>query len=322
MKLLLSLMLFLVASVAMDRSTFAQWQPIPLKHTIDSVAPWTGIVLWTDNDQNHTDAVQLEYSYMQYNKVALDRGVFDWSPVDELLEEVASRGHQAVLRFYFVYPGKPTAVPRFIQDLAEYKKITGQCEGKKTGFVDWSHPAIGPFTMDFYTAFAKRYDTDPRLAYLQTGFGLWGEYHLYEGPLTGAKTLGKIFPSKVYQRKFVKHLDAVFDQTPWMISVDGDYSPFEEEPQLLRIPFGVFDDSFLCKPHPKENAWNWRFFGKDRWKHSPGGGEFSYYTNRDQKKALSASGPHGRSFQDSAAEFHVSHDWKRPAEIPAPQANP
>ena len=28
--------------------------------------------------------------------------------------------------------------------------------------------------------FAARYDDDPRIAFLQVGFGLWGEYHIYD----------------------------------------------------------------------------------------------------------------------------------------------
>jgi hypothetical protein len=94
-----------------------------------------------------------------------------------------------------------------------------------------------------------------------------------------------------------------------MISVDaadGDYSPFEQQSALLGLRFGVFDDSFLCKQHARVNALNWRFFGQYRWRQSPGGGEFSYYNKRDQKLALSADGPNGRSFEDMAADFHVS----------------
>ena len=296
------------ALMAMDRPVLAQWRSVPITRTLDGVAPWTGIVLWTDHDKNQSDAIQLEYTYVRYDAVALEQGTYDWSSVDSVLDEVAGRGHQAILRFYFVYPGKPSSVPTFIKSMGDYKTLQGKSEGKKTGFVDWSHPAIEQFTLDFYSAFARRYDTDARLAYLQTGFGLWGEYHLYDGPLTGAKAVGKIFPSKKFQYRFLKHLRDVFHETPWMISVDAadsDYAPFEDHSELLEVPFGLFDDSFLCKPHPQENALNWRFFG-GAWKRTPAGGEFSYYTRRDQKRALSSNGPNGRSFADSAAEFHIT----------------
>ena len=41
-----------------------------------------------------------------------------------------------------------------------------------------------------------------------------------------------------------------------MISVDaadGSRAPFASQRDLLKIPFGVFDDSFLCKQHAREN---------------------------------------------------------------------
>ncbi|QDT06982.1 hypothetical protein K227x_54060 [Rubripirellula lacrimiformis] len=283
----------------------AAWRPVALDHQIDRVAPWTGIVLWNDNDKATSDAIQLEYRYVRYNDIVGADGSYRWAEVDNLLDQIASRQHQAILRFYFVYPGKPAAVPESLTKQPGYRGVTAKSEGKSTGFVDWSHPAVEAFVIDFYSRFADRYDRDPRLAYLQTGFGLWGEYHIYDGP----RGLGETFPSKAFQTRFLNHLASSFKQTPWMISVDsadGDYSPFEEQPQLLEIDFGVFDDSFLCKQHAKVNARNWQFLKIDRWKRSPGGGEFSYYNRRDQKNALSKAGPNGRSFEDMAKDFHVS----------------
>lgn len=299
--------LTLALSISLATASLAQstWRPVTLSGTVDRVQPWTGIVLWSDNENADTDAVALEYSYVKYNDVVDAGGAYDWSAIDGLLDQIASRGHQAVLRFYFVYPGKPTTVPDSIKNLPDYKTIQAKSEGEPTGFVDWSHSAVGDFMIDFYSRLAKRYDTDRRLAYLQTGFGLWAEYHIYDGP----RKLGQTFPSKEFQTKFLRHMDAMFRQTPWMVSIDaadGDYSPFDDQPELLRLNFGVFDDSFLCKPHARENANNWRALDADRWKRSPGGGEFSYYNRRDQKLALAPEGPNGRSMEDMASEFHVS----------------
>jgi hypothetical protein len=297
--------MFLIHGALAQPAPAQEWKTVSMKQDIDSVAPWTGIVLWSAHEKNETDSIQLEFSYMSYRDVAVSEGKYDWSAVESVLAEITSRGHQAVLRFHYVYPGKPSTVPEFIKGRTGYREIWGKSEGKKTEFVDWSSQGIQEFTLDFHTAFAKRFDDDPRLAYLQTGFGLWGEYHIYSGP----RKIGETFPSKEFQSNFLKHMNDVFQSTPWTISVDaadGDYSPFEQQPELQNLQFGLFDDSFLSKQHPKYNAKNWEFFGSDRWKESPGGGEFSYYNKKDQKLALSKKGPNGRSFEDSAAQFHVS----------------
>lgn len=279
-----------------------------LQSDISHVQPMTGIVLWSDNDNafKHPEAISLEYRYCGYNEVVGADGEYDWSTIDGVLNEIAGRNHQAILRFYFCYVGKETTVPEFIRNRDDYDETIGTSERKKTHFCDWSNKALQDFTLDFYTRFAERYDDDPRIAFLQTGFGLWAEFHIYSGP----KQMGKTFPSKEYQAGFLKHLDQQFENLPWSISIDAadyDYTPLEDNDELLVLNFGVFDDSFLCKPHPKENAVNWKILDPNRWKRQPGGGEFSYYNMKDQKKALTENGPNGVSFEQAARQFHITY---------------
>ena len=94
-----------------------------------------------------------------------------------------------------------------------------------------------------------------------------------------------------------------------MISVDAadeSRTPFAADRELVNLPLGVFDDSFLCRQHAREIEPNWNFWGRDRWKRAPAGGEFSYYTSHDQKQALAANGPYGISFDKATADFHLS----------------
>ena len=278
---------------------------VPLKSRITRVQPMTGLVLWTTSEHNRTDAVQLEYSYMKYGDVVARRGQYDWAVMDRLLKEVAARGHQAIVRFYFVYPGQKTTVPAYIKGLPDYHEMASRSEGKPTSFADWSNSELKRFTLEFYEKLAARYDDDSRLAFVETGFGLWAEYHIYDGPMK----LGATFPDKPFQAAFARHLGQVFRKTPWMISIDAadeSRAPFAGERELTKITFGLFDDSFLCRQHASENEPNWNFWGRDRWKRAPAGGEFSYYTSHDQKQALFPNGPYGVSFEKAAADFHIS----------------
>ena len=203
-------------------------------------------------------------------------------------------------------PGKQTAVPDYIKALPDYHETQGTTENKPTGFPDWSHPELKRFVKEFHTRFAAKYDRDPRLAFVQTGFGLWAEYHIYDGPFK----LGATFPDKEFQTEFLKHLAITYQNTPWSISVDAAdkrVSPIVGNNELLALPFGVFDDSFLCKQHPKENELNWNAMRRSRYLRQPAGGEFSYYTDRDQKLALAPDGPHGVSFESSARDFHITY---------------
>lgn len=69
--------------------------------------------------------------------------------------------------------------------------------------------------------------------------------------------LGKTFPDKPFQADFARHLAQVFQKTPWMISVDAadeSRTPFAAERELMKLPLGVFDDSFLCRQHARVNS--------------------------------------------------------------------
>ena len=294
-----------LTSAAFNFALAADPANMKIKSAITHVQPMTGIVLWTDNERTDTDAIQLEFRYCGYNEVVDARGEYDFSKIDKVLADIAARKHQAVLRFYFEYVGKKTTVPDFIKSRDGYKETIGKSEGKTTHFGDWSNAALKDFTIEFYSKLAERYDNDPRIAFLETGFGLWAEYHIYDGP----NELGKQFPDKAFQAKFLRHMEASFKNLPWMISVDAvdeRYSPLKSDADLLALNFGVFDDSFLCEEHPRVNAVNWRDSQLDRWQRAPCGGEFSFYTDRDQRMALSTEGPNGVRFEKAAAQFHIS----------------
>ena len=288
-----------------DPASFEGYERVALSSKVDQVQPMTGIVLWSDNSKNRSDNIQLEFAYMLYNDVCKKKDEYDWSPVENLLNAVASRGHQAVIRFRYVYPGYSAAVPDYIKSWEGYEATNGRSENRKTEFPDWRCSELQRFHLEFHRHFAMRYDHDTRLAFLETGFGLWAEYHIYDGPFE----LGKTFPSKEFQREFFHKMEGWFTDTPWCISIDAaddTYGPFQEDPSLLNGRFGNFDDSFMCKDHDGYNYGHWRFFGTERYKRAPFGGEFSYYTDYDQEHCLDDAGIHGRTFESEVRKYHMS----------------
>jgi len=304
----LTFLVVLFAAGISRNPTFAEeaWLSIPIQSKIEVPEPGTGLVVWDDNEDHfQSPAIQLEYSYVQYSDVMVGPSQYDWTLLEKKMDAIASRKHQAVLRFYDTYVGKPTGVPEWVRKLPDYKEQKGKSEGKMTSFPDWSNATYQKEVLEFFKMFAKRYDNDPRIAYLQVGFGLWSEYHIYEGIMK----LGETFPSKEYQANFLQFMDSHFEQLPWMISIDAadeESTPIVEQPELLKLRFGLFDDSFLAKEHPKVNAVNWRAFGSDRYLNYPCGGEFSYYNNNDQRNALAPNGPNGMSFEAALKQFHLS----------------
>ena len=281
---------------------------VPLQSAITAVQPMTGLVLWRDS-KSKADYIQLEYSYMLYNQVCKKQDEFNWDAMDNLLADVASRKHQAVVRFRYTYPGYASAVPDYIKALPGYEAKWAKADGRSkpdTEYPDWRCEELQRFHKEFHRRFAERYDKDPRLAFVETGFGHWAEYHVYDG----LYIKGQTFPSPEYQKEFLPMMDQWFLDTPWMISIDAadaSYgSPFPSTKSLLDLRFGNFDDSFMCEDWDGYNWKSWSFFGGERYKKGPAGGEFSYYSSYDQKHCLDAAGMYGRKFEDVAAKVHLS----------------
>lgn len=288
------------------------FKDIPLVSNITGVQPMTGIVLWENGHNNSmlktsSEYVQLEYAYLDPSATVIGENNYDWSSLEARLEAVRARGKQMVLRFAYVFPGQATQVPNYIKSLPGYNETSGTTEGRQTYFPDWSSAALQRAHIDLYTAFAERYDNDPRIAFLQVGFGLWSEYHIYQPGVQ----LGVNFPSKAYQTQFLNHLDTVFDSLQWSVSIDAgvqSVSAFQSGSALMDLEFGLFDDSFMHENHGAYNEAMWSHFNyNQRYGTSVLGGEFSYYTSFDQQNVLNPGGIHGRTFEDQSAKFHISY---------------
>ena len=299
--------MFLIFGFKFGLTQSEKFQNISLKSSIKGVQPMTGIVLWEELNNKDTDAIQLEYSYMRYNDVVKEKGQYDWTIVDKKLSSVASRSHQAILRFWDTYPGHESSVPDYIKKLPDYNNIVAKSENRDTGFPDWSHPEYQRFMLEFFEKFAERYDKDPRLAFLEVGFGLWSEYHIYDPE----EILGTNFPSKDFQATYFKHLEKHFRETPWMISQDaqlGSRSPFASQPELLDIKFGIFDDTFHLAWEPSYNLDGWKFFGLERFKESPAGGEITF---REKERSVYVDSNWEKEARNFGITFMICEQWLR-----------
>ena len=297
---------------------------VEVNRTITSVQPMTGLVLWSGHDQmdKYASVITLEFAYCLPCKVVTGKKdgkiQYDWSYLENILNDIASRNHQGVIRFRYENPGNKevgttgaTAVPQYIKDLSDYNETYNYVEDQKTYYADWTNDELKWFTKQFITDFNARYKDDPRIAVIQLGFGHWSEGHIYGTDLK----LGVNFPSKAYQKEYFIHVANTLE-IPWGMSIDGGdsyYSPVAEDEELLALNFGVFDDSFMHEGHElaSGSGWNemcWDGVGKEyRWIKGICGGEISYYTSNDQKNFLNPNGMYGWTWENAAAKYHISY---------------
>ena len=325
MKVLSKILLIPVALLWATECIVANdWKPVPLERSITSVQPMTGLVLWRTHGQmdKYAPVTTLEFAYCLPCKVVKGKKdgeiQYDWSYLEDILNDIASRNHQAVIRFRYENPGNTevgetgaTAVPQYIKDMPGYKETSNYAEGSKTYYADWTNAELMWFTKQFITDFNAQYQDDPRIAVIQVGFGHWSEGHIYGTTLR----LGVNFPSKAYQKEYFTHVANTLE-IPWGMSIDGGdsyYSPVAEDEELLALEFGAFDDSFMHAGHElaSGSGWNemcWDGIGKEyRWKKGICGGEISYYTSNDQKNFLNPAGMYGWTWEEASAKYHISY---------------
>jgi hypothetical protein len=73
------------------------YQPAPVDNPLKGLVPYQG-------DVRSRFPHSLEFNYIAYSDLVKDFDVYDWDPLERLLNDTASRGHQAVIRNYLEYP--------------------------------------------------------------------------------------------------------------------------------------------------------------------------------------------------------------------------
>ena len=298
-----------VVSVRLPTMADNGYRSVHLQCDITRVQPMTGIVMWESSINSKTDYIQLEYLSFGYNEVVQQDGVYDWSTLEGKLNSIAKRKHQAILRFQETEPGAKTTVPDFIKELTNYKERYEKIEDKDTYLPDWSNPEYQKFFLEFYEKLAAKYDSDSRLAFLEVGFGLWAEYHIHGG----SEVIGGTFPKLDFQAQFFNKLAAVFRQTPWTISEDAHVigrAPFSAESSLLKLKFGIFDDSFDRAWEPGYNLTGWDFFGRKRFQESPVGGEI-LFEGKGNAFAKSVAKEWKKQAKNFGITFLLGDEWPR-----------
>lgn len=88
------------------------------------------------------------------------------------LNAIASRGHQAVLRFYVDYPGRPSGIPAYLLRLPRGADPRLRSTATRRAS-RWRRTTTTPEMMSMLTGFisalGQQYDGDPRLAFITHG---------------------------------------------------------------------------------------------------------------------------------------------------------
>ncbi|TDD63390.1 DUF4832 domain-containing protein [Kribbella antibiotica] len=202
----------------------------------------------TGSNQNTGYPHSLTWSYFGLSEVmtnATNCGSYDWSLVDQALNESATYGNQTALRFYMEYPGgsgthPANAIPHCFDGQVAYRNNAYW----NTTSPDYDNAYLLTAVKNFIAAFGARYDGDPRVGFIHTGIvGLWGEWHTWPYDTdTSGDSYPNYMPTDAHGKEILQAFDNAFNTTKLEVRYPGSGGSGANN-----LNIGYHDDSFCYR---------------------------------------------------------------------------
>ncbi|MFF7334782.1 DUF4832 domain-containing protein [Streptomyces sp. NPDC008150] len=161
----------------------------------------------------------LTWTYVGLSEVmnsATDCGHYDWTVLDNALNEIATYGNQAAVRFYMEYPGgtgthPANAIPHCFDGHVTYRDDAYW----GTTSPDYDSAYLLSAVKNFIAAFGARYDNDPRIGFIHMGLvGLWGEWHTWPYDTdTSGDSYPNYMPTDAHGAEIIQAFNSAFTHT-------------------------------------------------------------------------------------------------------------
>jgi hypothetical protein len=223
--------------------------------------PLKGYAAFTEGE-TYRDPVSMAYHNVSWRELEPREGQYAFEAWEKRAwENPLSKGKHIVFRVYLDYPTLPSGVPPWLLD--QGVKTTPYSDYGGGQSPDYEDPRLRAALARFIAALGKRYDQNPRVAFVQLGLlGHWGEWHTYPRP--------ELFASPTVQSMVVESMRRAFPHKHLLAR--NPASPAGKDPT-----FGFHDDMI---PADTDGPEEWKFLpairaaGRvDNWKEAPRGGE-------------------------------------------------
>ncbi len=282
-----------------------EYAPAAVDNPLKGLMPYQG-------DKRAMFPHSMEYNNIAYSALVKGYNQFDWQPLEAMLNDISSRGHQAVFRIYLEYPDEKTGIPPFlVKDglkIIRYPNAySSQKPPSQAETPNYEDKNLRRSLNAFIKAFGKKYDRDPRIGFLTAGLlGSWGEWH--------TDPRSELFASKTVQKEVLDAYAAAFKVTPILLR----YPVGENDPKNAanaQLKFGYHDDSFAwatLDTGKKDKSWFYMpslktagAAAESKWRIAPIGGEIRPEA-WGEVFDLEPSKPEIQSFRKSVEATHVS----------------
>ena len=196
------------------------------------------------------DLVSYGSGYQQWNKLNPEKGVYDWTELEKLLNALAEHNMGYALR---VLPYTPSFIksdfppeeeydwtPPFVYEMGA-KKIQIDLRGTEYHAYApvWDDSIYIWAAKEFAKALAEKYDGDPRIEYIDVRtFGEWGEWHT-------SHMLGSVMPADSVLKDMLDYYASVFKKTQLVLPSNGFGDVYTH---ALNLGITKRDDGFIGIP--------------------------------------------------------------------------
>jgi hypothetical protein len=210
----------------------------------------------------HSLPTSMAYFYASWRQLEPKPGKYDWESFEKKWDSPLAHGKHVILRLFLEYPNEPTGLPQWIIDSGVKLTPYDTKEVGKGLCPDWDDPKFLEPLLRFIGAFGKRYNNNPRVAFIQLGtLGFWGEWHTWP--------VNNLMASVETQKKVVAAYKSAFPDVP----IHARY-PHE----ATNHPYLGYHDDMI--PEDSLDDADWKFLASlkkagrtQNWKTAPFGGE-------------------------------------------------
>ena len=224
----------------------------------------------------------LNHLYLRFDwgDVEKEKGVYDFSYIDEVMDKWGKLGFTFSLRVvcFETHPFIPYATPKYVYEEGAH------CFRLDNGKIhpDYDDPYFLERLEEFFKVLGAKFNNDDRIELIDVGtYGTWGEGHTVEGD-------GVIYPIEVIKKHFELHMKYFPDK--YVISNDDHIigrlvHGQEEVDEMLDYcvdrGLGLQDDSICCDGYATDMGYDtmraaWAF--DKTAKNAPSVIEFAHYT--------------------------------------------